>query len=133
MAVEKGYLMIANLNRMIHHSRCASLVIRFCRSFAYLVNTGNIRSLAENSVKTNSYAIRLLSNKLSRLGRFLSFLPLGTGGNGVVGFADESLGLVDGIARPQLALGPCRSAHQHRAVFCPDQTTDERIRRKRIM
>ena len=56
------------LVRIIHHSRGASLTLRYHSAFASLTNTGGIRSVAENTVITNTVAIHSLSGELSRLG-----------------------------------------------------------------
>ena len=62
------------LARIIHHTRNASLVIRMYNTFASLTNTGSIRSLAENAVNSNSYAIRSLSDELCGVGGLSHFL-----------------------------------------------------------
>jgi len=55
------------LARIIHHSRGASLGIRYHSAFASLTNTTSIRSVTENAVITNTVAIHALSGELSRL------------------------------------------------------------------
>ena len=58
------------LVRIIHHSRGASLGLRYHSAFASLTNTGSIRSVTEITVITNTFAIHSLSGELSRLELF---------------------------------------------------------------
>jgi len=61
------------LARIIHHSRGASLALRYHSAFASLTNTTSIRSVTENTVITNTCAIHPLSGELSRLARITSY------------------------------------------------------------